>query len=324
MAIGPDDLGKRVVVRYRNAHAQRDVLGILLNVDDASLTVLPDETPERRIETGDIVAAKPVPPKKVTTSSSPSALQRLAIDGWQPTHRARLGGWVLRASDGWTRRANSVLAVGDTGTTPEDALAYAQDFYTKHDLPLVLCLPYRTDVHAATEADRSAMQFGGYLEQRGYQRSSESVFMTRKFDRNLQEGVKPPNGYRIHLSRDPNQPWLDAARIGDDPFSPTALKILCGTDNRAFVSVRHNGTTVATGRATFVGQWLGITSLNSHHEYRNLGLGASVLTAALLHGLRLSAKFAYLQVAADNHSALTLVDRFGFVEHHRYCYFTAP
>jgi hypothetical protein len=71
-----------------------------------------------------IIAGKPVPPPP-TRRGAPHlaldlvALEDVAADGWRPFELAWLGvpgaGWRLRAAEGFTGRANSVLALGDPG-----------------------------------------------------------------------------------------------------------------------------------------------------------------------------------------------------------------
>ena len=46
-------------------------------------------------------------------------LEQVAAFGWRAQETVRLGEWLLRASGGFTQRANSVLAVGDPGVALE-------------------------------------------------------------------------------------------------------------------------------------------------------------------------------------------------------------
>ena len=49
-------------------------------------------------------------------------LEAVAAQGWRAPEEAPLGGWLLRAAEGFTGRANSALAVGDPGLPLADAL----------------------------------------------------------------------------------------------------------------------------------------------------------------------------------------------------------
>ena len=50
-------------------------------------------------------------------------LEVLAANGWRAPEEERLRGWLLRAAQGFTGRANSALAAGDPGIPPRVAPA---------------------------------------------------------------------------------------------------------------------------------------------------------------------------------------------------------
>ena len=70
-----------------------------------------------------------------------------SLSGWRRCTggrpRRKAGGWLLRAGDGFTGRANSALAVGDPGVPLDDALAAVCDWYHARGLPAMLAVPMR-------------------------------------------------------------------------------------------------------------------------------------------------------------------------------------
>lgn len=54
---------------------------------------------------------------------------------WQPLESEPLGEWTLRAAGGFTRRANSVLPLGDPGIPVPEALARVTSWYAERGLP---------------------------------------------------------------------------------------------------------------------------------------------------------------------------------------------
>ena len=60
-------------------------------------------------------------------------IQLAATQGWS-LHVEHLGGWVLRAAGGYTKRANSVLAAGDPGCALDEALEVVEAWYGNHSL----------------------------------------------------------------------------------------------------------------------------------------------------------------------------------------------
>jgi hypothetical protein len=66
----------------------------------------------------------------------PADLDRLADRGWPALEREELGGWTLRAADGVTNRANSVLTCGEVPDV-EAAIERAERWYREGGLPAV-------------------------------------------------------------------------------------------------------------------------------------------------------------------------------------------
>lgn len=59
-------------------------------------------------------------------------LDELMANAWRPLTEEVRGGWRFRWTQGVTRRANSVLAIG-TAEPAEDLVAHAEDFYGQRD-----------------------------------------------------------------------------------------------------------------------------------------------------------------------------------------------
>ncbi|MEO0328458.1 MAG: GNAT family N-acetyltransferase [Pseudomonadota bacterium] len=69
---------------------------------------------------------------------------------------------------------------------------------------------------------------------------------------------------------------------------------------------------------------VGIFDVVVDKEYRAKGYGKSILTGALKWAKANGASRAWLQVTADNQSAIKLYERFGFKEVYRYAYYQEP
>jgi len=137
----------RVVVRYRLAAARvdadgaslTDALGELVAMD-GSFVVVRTRRGDERISKSAVVAAKQVPPAPARRGAPHRAvsvvdLQRLMARGWRAPETAQLGGWLLRCAGGWTRRANSVLPLGDPGLALRLAVEEAMRWYAERGLP---------------------------------------------------------------------------------------------------------------------------------------------------------------------------------------------
>ena len=135
-------IGQRIVVRYLlDDGGQTDVVGELTGVDDA-LHVASRHGPVR-VRLDQVVAARVVPPRPTRPGPphmtiSITDLQSVMALHWQALETERLGGWLLRASAGFTGRANSALPLGDPGLEVDVALACVQAWYARRALPAKL------------------------------------------------------------------------------------------------------------------------------------------------------------------------------------------
>ena len=142
--LGPHCVGLRVVVRRlvrgesgpTGGPAMTDLLGTMLSWSSVD-TVVESETGERvTIALADIVSGKPVPPRpSARLRVSAEEAERRALLGWPAVESVPLGSWVLRASAGFSARANSVLAVGSPGVPFDDAVEAVRRFYADRALP---------------------------------------------------------------------------------------------------------------------------------------------------------------------------------------------
>jgi N-acetylglutamate synthase len=140
--LGPQVVGQRVVVRRvlrgetgpSGGPAMTDVLGILLSWDSAECVVSPETGPAVTIRVADIVTGKAVPPRgSVRQRVTAREAEIRALPLWTSPTTEPLGEWDLRIVTGdrgrGSRRANSVLAIGDPGLPLVDAAARVQQFY---------------------------------------------------------------------------------------------------------------------------------------------------------------------------------------------------
>jgi len=68
-------------------------------------------------------------------------LEHVAARHWRGTEEDRLGGWLLRAADGFTGRANSALPLGDPGMPFDAALSTVTRLYRARALPPMIVIP---------------------------------------------------------------------------------------------------------------------------------------------------------------------------------------
>ena len=119
-------VGQRVVVRRRLPDGSAtDVVGELLAVERGPagwvLSVRHGDDPAE-VPLADVIAGKVVPPRPARAAPPHRALavadlERVMALHWRAPVAEPLGTWLLRSAEGFTNRANSVLAAGLPGAT---------------------------------------------------------------------------------------------------------------------------------------------------------------------------------------------------------------
>ncbi|MEU8784088.1 GNAT family N-acetyltransferase [Streptomyces sp. NPDC048637] len=340
------DVGKRVSVRRltgggAGVPAFTDAVGVLTSWDQGVLSITRRSGETVRIEETSLVAAKVVPDRPATArygaahppSGEPARrrgpaatareLQTVAARGWPAVETARLGEWTLRASGGFTRRANSVLPLGDPGVPLETALEQIGQWYDERGLPPVI-------VVATGRADTDE-RLAAELAERGWTDERHTTVRIAALAPLADTGADAPGSAggapsRVTLSREPGADWLALYnRTGEaDPSEEaarTALRVLTGGPSVWFATVHGaDGGTAAIGRLVVDGRWAGFAALEVAPAARRQGLATLVMAALAERALEEGASAAYLQVEADNAGALAFYDRLGFTDHHGYHY----
>ncbi|MYS19425.1 FR47-like protein [Streptomyces sp. DvalAA-14] len=305
--ITPADVGKRVSVRQlteiTDGHPMfTDTVGVLASWDAGVVSVTRRTGETVRIAQAALVAGKVVPPAPARRRSgvpavSAEELAEIAARAWPAVETARLGGWTLRASGGFTRRANSVLVGGEPGLPVDEALAHVTRWYGERGLTPYLQL-----------ADSSPLVPA--LDRRGWIREADSLVRTAP----LAPLTSLPGGGEVTVSRGADAGWTAAYhRTGN--LAEAALQVLSGGPSVWFASAPG-----AIGRAVVDGRWAHFGAVEVEGPMRRRGLATQVMGALARQAYTEGATAAYLQVEADNAAARALYDRLGFVDHHGYHY----
>mgnify|MGYP000952827842 CR=1 FL=1 len=243
----------------------------------------------------------------MTAPSCITASEHLAHRTWPCRAEESLGDWILREADGFTRRANSCLALGDPGMPLDDAVAAVEDWYRARDLePCVKICP-----DAPEGLDH-------LLCARGWSVATPSLVLRRDLSRD--SPASPPE---FSASATPDADWLRTVSLWDGESPDKA---------------RHHGELAARMRSAGFLRWtvsdaflaVGVISTDGHEAFlydvvvhpnaRGRGIGRAFCIAALGWAHSCGIRAMSLQVLESNTVARALYASLGFAEHHRYHY----
>jgi len=317
------DVGRRVSVRRITEITDgrpvfRDVIGVLVSWDDHGLTVVPRSLepvsfPEKLLVAGKTVPLFPARPAPLP-EATPAELQRIAARGWPAVEQEPLGEWTLRASSGFTRRANSVQALGDPGRPLPEALTAVRDWYAARGLPACIeVIRPGSPEDLAAELDRLGAGYAPTLV-----RTAPLAPLARR-----------GSGHElVRLSRTADASWMSAyRRVGDDPaLERAAAQVLHGGPSVWFATVPapDAGPPLAIGRCVIDGRWACFGAIEVAPYARRTGLATTVMAVLAARAAEEGATGAYLQVEAENSGAIALYDGLGFTTSHTYHYARLP
>ncbi len=300
------DIGHRVVVRHRIPGGLTDVIGVLQSWEPESLVVRHADASVHPIRAGDVTAAKTIPemplrPVDVEQLFLTTALGRPAVE------TSYVGHWLLRASSGWTGRGNSLLPAGNPGMPVAEALKHAEAFYDERGLP-----PQALVRLGSPEAQELLAY--GWTDARPDQ--SDVLVMHTTLDH-----VNASPEYDVLVAEHPGDAWYAAAF--DGPVPESAPAVLEGAPRAVFASIALDGQTVAVGRGSMTGHWLGVDAIRVDSSYRRRGLGTALVQALARWSGPLGGRRTYLEVLEENAPALATYSRLGYREAYRYRYLTS-
>lgn len=316
------DVGHRVVVRRIVGVSQdrplfADALGELVELTETELT-LATARGTLRVPLREVHRAKRVPPARRPPAADVVALELAANDGWPAPTQARLGGWILRAAENWTGRANAALAVGDPDRTLESAIDAVEQWYAaKGQQPMINTpMPLAAPVNAALDA-RGWTARPLVLVQTGAVPAMISDVGAR---RDL-----PP----VELADSPTDAWLGMVSAHKGRLPAAAWHILTAVPDVVFASAQdEDGTLLAVARGAVTGpapgRWLGLSLVQTAPGARRRGLARHLTRAVAQWAVQRGAVRAYLQVEERNTAAVALYQGLGFSTHHTYLTREAP
>ncbi|MGW2508080.1 GNAT family N-acetyltransferase [Streptomyces scopuliridis] len=321
------DVGKRVSVRQltgSGADGEKftDTVGVLTSWDGGVLLITRRTGESVRVPEAALVAGKVVPAAPARRRGPSASFEELAgvcARSWQPVESEPLGEWRLRAASGFTRRANSVLPLGDPGVELDEALTRVRRWYEERGLP-----PY---VQAATGAEGTQERLCAELERRGWR---PEVTAEVRIAALAPLGDRDAEVSRVVLGRGVDETWLRRYQRSGVP-GPHVLHVLNSGPSVWFATVPGEpgedgepGVPAAIGRCVVDGRWAGFMAVEVDPACRRQGLATAVMTALARRALEEGASAAWLQVESDNDGARALYEAMGFAIHHRYHHFRSP
>jgi N-acetylglutamate synthase len=235
-------------------------------------------------------------------------LEELAFAGWPALESRDMAGWRLRFSRGYTKRANSINALGPDAQIDSKTLDAVEAAYReRHQRPVWRLTPL---------APPAVVEL---LARRGHRPIERSLLQVCPLD----PGFAPSP--EVSIQSEPSAAWIEAF-CTYSPVQPehrdTMRRMLASIAAPAgFAFVEEAGQPMAMAIGAVQGDHMGLFDVLVTPQARRRGLARKVTESLYAWAWRHGARFAYLQVVATNQAAMPLYAAQGFRTVYDYEYF---
>lgn len=244
------------------------------------------------------------------------AVDTVASNTWPAESSISIDNWLLRASRGVTKRANSVLAIGEY---PNDSnwLAKIEQSYQKLGLPAIFHI-----------SDASPEGLDELLQTKGYAKDTPCLMMTATSrlvsDNASNKMMRKKSSIQMEWAEAADAEWLDAFLMLEQ-FPEERRGFYSGLFERmpspkGFLKLKLNDQIIALGTAIVEDEWAGFVNVVIHEGHRGKGLGYVLMHALTEWSLEHGATKQYLQVITSNIPAVTLYEKLGYQARYGYHY----
>jgi len=245
----------------------------------------------------------------MTPASLAWRVEETCLNAWPALRQVLLGGWVLRFSQGLTRRANSANPLKGHRELGGDFIAACEAFYQRQQLPTIFRVP---SIIGADLDER--------LEALGYGRKGESLVLYGEM-----AGLARANDPAVQLLPRPTSAWLAAMAALQNhttEVSRTYRRIVRAIAiPAAFAALPVDGRLAALAYGAVHDGLLCYESVITDPRRQRRGYSRRVITRLAAWAKEQGAEGACLQVEARNAAALALYDTVGLkTELYRYHY----
>ncbi|HYN87291.1 MAG TPA: GNAT family N-acetyltransferase [Ardenticatenaceae bacterium] len=262
-------------------------------------------------------------------------IEEASLNAWPALQQILFDGWVLRFSRGYTKRANSVNPLYESGLDVQEKIARCEQLYEERGLAPVFRL---TPLASPVNLDE-ALAAHGYEpidptlvlhldlsdETRGKPGGDTPNPSTEARRRGVATTSAPRNGSFTEAALDE---WLETfgrlhgAQVEQQHVHRAILDLIPA--RRLLAALIVDGIAVACGLGVLEADCFGLFDLVTGPVHRRKGYGTALVSAMLQWAEGQGASLAYLQVMATNEPAQQLYAKLGFRELYQYWYRVRP
>ncbi|WP_082631317.1 GNAT family N-acetyltransferase [Gracilibacillus massiliensis] len=229
-------------------------------------------------------------------------IEELSMNALPSIQTILLDGWILRYSNGYAKRANSVNPLYSSTENVAKKIKNVEQIYQKKQLPVIFKLTSNVFPH----------DLDNILENAQYDRVGLTSVQILTLD-NIQQ--VPSRAYITFQDKLSDEWFMVFCKFNHiDKSAQTIIKTMLTNiiPKVCYVMLLNdNNETVACGIGVLEEDYIGLFDIVTNEKYRRKGFGELLITSILNWGKSNGANYAYLQVVNDNNPARNLYQKLG-------------
>lgn len=236
-------------------------------------------------------------------------IEEMSLNGWPALQTMTYDGWLLRFSEGYTKRSNSINPIYGHQLELDSKISECEQLYTNQQLRTVFKItpfahPFNLDEK---------------LNDRAYEKIDHTLVKTI----HLEDVIEPAHS-DIWIEEQVSESWLDAvtafSELNEQQRIITRKMMERSPLVKCFAVLHENGIPVACGLAVIEQGWIGLYDIVTDPSKRGCGYGEQLVLNILDWGKKQGATEGYLLVVKDNAPANRLYDKIGYSQRYDYWY----
>ncbi|MCR2803221.1 GNAT family N-acetyltransferase [Paenibacillus soyae] len=236
-------------------------------------------------------------------------LEEISLNGWPALQTVLYDGWLLRFSNGYTKRSNSVNPIYGHTLGLDEKIKYCEALYASQGQACVFKVTPFAEPAGLDEK----------LNELGYELVDHTLVKTASL-----ENLRASDYEDMTLATEATPEWLDALAgmqgLNDSQKETTRRMMEVLPLRKAFVMLRQEGIPVACGIVVLEQEYAGLYDIVTDARFRGRGYGEELTRHLLWWAREQGAKTGYLLVVKRNEAANRLYDKFGFEHLYDYWY----
>jgi ribosomal protein S18 acetylase RimI-like enzyme len=236
-------------------------------------------------------------------------IEEASLNSWPALQQILLDGWLLRFSNGYTKRANSVNPRYISSMDIDEKVAICEKLYAEKDLPTIFRF---TSIYPIPDLDQ-------LLEQRGYRKIDPTLVLHLE----LRDHTFEPTSSAL-LRCEQLDDWMDifcqfsGSALEEHQMHKQLLQAI--PSQRYLASLVVSGEVVACGLGVLDNAYFGIFDLVTDPMQRRRGFARQLILSMLNWAQKKGGLHAYLHVTSRNEAARGLYAKLGFRQAYHYWY----